>query len=99
MFPHYKIIPQVLTPVLKTGTGTWFQKRGQEDGCYGPNMGARFGGSPTGRFDEDQCRHCSGQEFGSRYAQILTYSVYDELGEHIWFVSPPNGVCTSYEAQ
>ena len=26
-------------------------------------------------------------------------SVYNELGRHVWFVSPPNGVCTSYEAQ
>jgi hypothetical protein len=26
-------------------------------------------------------------------------SVYDDLDRHIWFVSPPNDVCTSYEAQ
>jgi len=25
-------------------------------------------------------------------------SVYDDLGTHVWFVSPPNDVCTSYEA-
>jgi hypothetical protein len=33
-------------------------------------------------------------------AHVLARSSgYDELGRHVWFVSPPNGVCTSYEAQ
>ena len=32
------------------------------------------------------------------YAQSLARScVYAELGRHVWLLSPPDGVCTSYE--